>query len=66
MRDRIDRNSPVPLYEQNAYKNIISEPIDKLPVTDELCRRVISLPMHSELEEKQLEAIVEGVREFFK
>ena len=57
---------PVPLYEQNAYKNIISEPIDKLPVTDELCRRVISLPMHSELEEKQLEAIVEGVRGFFK
>jgi dTDP-4-amino-4,6-dideoxygalactose transaminase len=56
---------PVPLYEQEAYKHIIGTPIDRLPVTDELCRRVISLPMHTELTEAQLAVVVEGVKNFF-
>lgn len=52
---------PVPLYEQEAYKNSMANDIDILEVTDRLCREVISLPMHTELDEGMLGNIVECV-----
>ena len=36
--------------------------IDHLPVTDALCKSVLSLPMHTELDEETLGYICEGVR----
>lgn len=57
---------PVPLYEQEAYKNAMANKIDRLPVTDMLCQSVISLPMHTELDEAQLAYISETVLDFFK
>lgn len=57
---------PVPLYEQEAYKNAMANKIDRLPATDMLCRSVISLPMHTELDEAQLAYITETVLDFFK
>lgn len=56
---------PVPLYDQKAYKNTMANPIDKLEVTDRLCREVISLPMHTELDEGVLGYITGCVRGFF-
>lgn len=56
---------PVPLYEQEAYKNAGATKIDFLPNTDMLCKEVISLPMHSEMNDEILKAIVEGVKAFF-
>lgn len=56
---------PVPLYEQQAYKDILGTPIDHLPTTERLCKSVISLPMHTELEEEQLDYITSGVKSFF-
>ena len=38
---------------------------DKLPVTDMLCKSVISLPMHTEMDTETLEYITGAVREFF-
>ncbi|MDP2422976.1 MAG: DegT/DnrJ/EryC1/StrS family aminotransferase, partial [Bacteroidales bacterium] len=35
-----------------------------LPVTEDLCSRVISLPMHTELDEDQLNYITCAVLEF--
>lgn len=55
---------PVPLYEQEAFKNKGDE-TSFLPVTDYLCRGVLSLPMHTELDMKQLEYIAAGVTSFF-
>lgn len=55
---------PVPLYEQKAFKHATE--VDFLPVTDQLCREVISLPMHTELDKDTLDYIVEGVKSFFK
>lgn len=55
---------PVPLYDQEAFKNNDAE-ITFLPVTDYLCRGVLSLPMHTELDQKQLEYIAAGVASFF-
>jgi dTDP-4-amino-4,6-dideoxygalactose transaminase len=48
---------PVPLYEQEAYKGLSDRQVDFLPVTDQLCKEVISLAMHSELNQEQLEHI---------
>jgi dTDP-4-amino-4,6-dideoxygalactose transaminase len=48
---------------QKAYSDARYREGD-FPVTEELCKRVISLPMHTELSEDQLAFIVKGVREF--
>lgn len=56
---------PVPLYEQEAYAGELSGGVTFLPVTDELCKRVISLPIHTEMTEEQMAYITEQVKAFF-
>ncbi|WP_198661669.1 DegT/DnrJ/EryC1/StrS family aminotransferase [Lewinella sp. IMCC34183] len=56
---------PVPLYDQGAFRGTAANAIDFLPITDLLCKEVISLPMHSELDEESLGYICERVRSFF-
>lgn len=56
---------PVPLYKQNAYKSLIPADFAELPVTEQLCDAVISLPMHTELDEAALSYIASSVKEFF-
>lgn len=55
---------PVPLYQQKAFEE--KSEIDFLPVTDQLCKEVISLPMHTELSQDILDYIIQGVQSFFK
>lgn len=51
---------PIPLYLQEAYKaQDISDGL--FPVTERLCKNVISLPMHSELTLDQLQHIVSRI-----
>ena len=57
---------PVPLYKQKAYNQVSGDAIESLPVTESLCQTVISLPMHSELEEPMLEYITKEVKSFFE
>jgi dTDP-4-amino-4,6-dideoxygalactose transaminase len=54
---------PVPLHMQKAYLSPRFKEGD-LPVTEELCRRVISLPMHTELDEEQIAYITGSLIEF--
>ena len=56
---------PVPLYDQGAFRGTAANAIDYLPVTDLLCKEVISLPMHSEMDEASLAYICDQVRSFF-
>ena len=56
---------PVPLHLQNAYQNLGYKDGD-FPVTEQLCKSVISLPMHTELNEEQLNYITSSFLEFFK
>lgn len=56
---------PVPLYHQKAFKKYIADPDFKLPVTESLCQMVISLPMHTELNEAALHYITLTIKEFF-
>lgn len=54
---------PVPLHLQKAYKDDRYAEGD-LPVTEDLAKRVISLPMSTELDDQQLEYITGAVLEF--
>jgi len=56
---------PVPLHMQKAYLDPRYKEGD-FPVTEHLCRTVISLPMHTELDEEQLSYITKSVLEFFE
>ena len=56
---------PVPLNEQKAFKHIIKKHESDLPVTKKLCDTVISLPIHTEMNEEQLEYICKSVIAFF-
>ena len=55
---------PVPLRKQKAYNNGHYNDAD-FPNTDKLVDQVMSLPMHTELDEEQLAYITSAVREFF-
>jgi len=55
---------PVPLYHQKAFKQYAPEGFS-LPVTEQLCREVISLPIHTEMQEGLLGFIADSVIAFF-
>ncbi len=56
---------PVPLYRQAAFAE--SVPADfALPVTEKLCDSVLSLPVHTEMNEEVLSFIMDNVRQFFE
>ncbi len=50
---------PVPLYKQNAFASFYKG--KELPVTEQLCKEVISLPIHTEMDEELLQTIVAQV-----
>ena len=56
---------PVPLHMQVAYQDPRYKEGD-FPVTEELCKTVMSLPIHTEMTDKDLKYITESVLEFFK
>ncbi len=57
---------PVPLYEQEAYRGTFSGGIEFLEATDELCKEVLSLPIHTEMNDEILGYIAEAVKSYFK
>ena len=54
---------PIPLHSQNAYKRIDYRESD-FEVTNKITREVFSLPMHSELDQKQQKYISDLVNQF--
>ena len=55
---------PLPLSEQNAFKSI-ARAAGQLDVSKELAGSVLSLPMHTELCEEELDYIIASVKSFF-
>ena len=51
---------PVPAHLQPAYKYLNYKEGD-FPVTERLCQEVLSLPMHTELSESQLQYICQTI-----
>ncbi len=56
---------PVPLHMQKAYVDPRYKEGD-FPVTEDLCKCVISLPIHTEMEENQQEYICNSILEFIR
>jgi dTDP-4-amino-4,6-dideoxygalactose transaminase len=56
---------PIPMHLQKGYSHLGYKEGD-FPVSEDLCSRVISLPMHTELDTKQLEYISDAVLEYCK
>ena len=54
---------PIPLHSQKAYKDSRYNEAD-FPVTNQLVKEVISLPMHTELDDKQIDFITKTVKAF--
>ena len=54
---------PLPLHLQKAFKTDAYKPGD-FPVSEELCRRVISFPIHTEMDNTQLKYITDSIKSF--
>lgn len=55
---------PVPLHLQECFRSLGYEEGD-FPVAEELCRRVVSLPVFPELGRERLEIVADAVREYY-
>lgn len=56
---------PIPLHSQKAYADARYNEAD-FPVTNQLVKEVISLPIHTELEDDQIKFITDSVLEFLQ
>jgi UDP-2-acetamido-2-deoxy-ribo-hexuluronate aminotransferase len=56
---------PIPLHLQKAYLDVRYKEED-FPVTNQLVKEVLSLPMHTELDEEQIKFITDSVLEYLK
>jgi len=56
---------PIPLHLQKAYKDSRYKE-GAFPVTEQLCKSVLSLPIHTEFEQDQLDYIVENFKQFIQ
>ncbi len=54
---------PIPLHSQKAYRDERYREED-FPVTNQLVQEVISLPMHTELDEEQIDYITTTIKDF--
>jgi len=54
---------PVPLYAQEAFKSLTDVSI--LPVTEKLCKEVLSLPIHTEMNSEVQDFIIATIIQFF-
>jgi UDP-2-acetamido-2-deoxy-ribo-hexuluronate aminotransferase len=56
---------PIPLHSQKAYADTRYNEAD-FPVTNQLVKEVISLPMHTELDDEQIKFITDSILEFLR
>ena len=54
---------PIPLHAQKAYRDTRYNEAD-FTVTNQLIKEVISLPMHTELEDDQIDFITKTIKDF--
>ncbi len=56
---------PLPLYVQNAFNQYVTKDF-KLPITEQLCSEVLSLPIHTEKNDEHMQQVCDAILEFFK
>ncbi|MDR6369262.1 dTDP-4-amino-4,6-dideoxygalactose transaminase [Chryseobacterium bernardetii] len=55
---------PLPLYKQEAFLQYVENGFS-LPVTERLCKEVISLPVHTEFDREVLDIIITEIKNYF-
>ena len=55
---------PIPLYKQEAFKHYFNG--KSLPITEKLCKEVLSLPIHTEMKSETQSFIIDTLLEFYK
>ena len=56
---------PVPLYKQEAFENYVVKDFE-LPITEKLCKEVISLPIHTEMNPESMKYVCDQIALFFE
>ncbi len=58
---------PKPIYSYDFYKNSFPPPAGgrPLPVTEKVCREVISLPIYPELTDEEVDIVAQAVKNFY-
>jgi len=56
---------PVPMHEQTAFNKIVRRRVT-LTNTERVCREVLSLPMHPDLTEEQINYVCDHIKKYFK
>lgn len=56
---------PLPLYKQQAFSKYVPANFS-LPITEKLCKSVLSLPIHTEMTEEELNYICDTILDFEK
>ncbi len=54
---------PKPIYSYDFFKQVL--PMDPLPVTEKVCREVISLPIYPELTDEEVDFTIQAVKNFW-
>lgn len=55
---------PLPLYKQEAFKKYVENDFE-LTVTEQLCKEVLSLPIHTEMNPADMDYICDAIKTFF-
>jgi UDP-2-acetamido-2-deoxy-ribo-hexuluronate aminotransferase len=55
---------PVPLHLQKAYQDA-SYPEGSFPITEELSRTVLSLPIHTEMTSSEIQFVAQSIKDFY-
>lgn len=56
---------PIPLHKQKAFEPYVNAEL-KFDISETLCNEVLSLPMHTELDDEQIERITSAIGLFFE
>lgn len=55
---------PLPLYRQEAFQQYVEDGFSH-PVTEDLCKEVLSLPVHTEFDQEVQDYIISEIKSFF-
>ena len=56
---------PVPAYRQECIQKMASQTVC-CPVTEEICREILAIPLYPEMNETQQVYVVESIKEFYE
>ena len=58
---QININYPFPIHKMKAYKNMVCNKCDCLPITEKIGKTIITLPTSPNLKKSQIEFIIESI-----